>query len=342
MVAAAGTTYALAALFHDPQGYWAVFTAVIVVQGSVGGALTVSRDRLIGTLAGAVVGGVAAYLAPRTVWGEGVALAFAVGLLAAAAAKNASLKIGPVTAAILILTAGRHADSLATAALRVAEILLGSVVAIAATLVVFPARARDAARGRAATVLGQLDALLQRYGEALVARRTPVDGADLHAALRAGLTALEGAAQEAAQEERAHLSSRHFPQALPRTLWRLRNDAVVIGRSLSRSFPPAVADHLAAPAAALIEAARQSLSACAEALAAGVRTTPSRALADASTAFHSAFQGLRETGLMRGLEFDEVGHVFGLAWALEGLARNLADLADRIDELTPEPPKTQA
>jgi uncharacterized membrane protein YccC len=43
-----------------PQGYWAVFTALIIVQGSVGGTLAAGLDRFIGTLAGAVLGGAVA------------------------------------------------------------------------------------------------------------------------------------------------------------------------------------------------------------------------------------------------------------------------------------------
>jgi uncharacterized membrane protein YccC len=330
--AAAAVAFAIEVLLDLPQGYWAVFTAILVVQTSIGGALAASRDRLIGTLAGAVVGGAAANLSPHTPLGLGVALVVAVAVLALGAAKYPSLKIGPVTAAILIVTTAQHGDPLYSAALRVAEIMLGSLVGVGATLVVFPARARDAARARAGAVLGQLQVLFGHYGDALAANSTPQDVADLHAGLRAGLVALEGVVAEAAREARAHLSSGEAPDALPRTLWRVRNDAVMIGRSLSHSFPAAIAALIAAPACALTEAVREDLKLCAAALAQGRRVERSP-LPAAVADFHNAFQGLRGTGLMRELSFDDVGHVFGLAWALEGLARNLSDLADRIDEL---------
>jgi uncharacterized membrane protein YccC len=43
-------TFALAELLNLPQGYWAVLTSVIIMQGSVGGSLKAGIDRLIGSL----------------------------------------------------------------------------------------------------------------------------------------------------------------------------------------------------------------------------------------------------------------------------------------------------
>jgi uncharacterized membrane protein YgaE (UPF0421/DUF939 family) len=58
-------SFALAQVLALPQGYWAVFTAVLVVQGSVGGSWKASVDRLVGTLLGAVYGAVIATLVPH-------------------------------------------------------------------------------------------------------------------------------------------------------------------------------------------------------------------------------------------------------------------------------------
>ena len=49
--------YVLAELFALPQGYWAVFSAIIVIQASVGGSVKATIDRVIGTIGGAVAGG---------------------------------------------------------------------------------------------------------------------------------------------------------------------------------------------------------------------------------------------------------------------------------------------
>ena len=258
------------------------------------------------------------------------ALALAVAGLAFAAAKSPSLRIGPVTAIIVILARGGH-DAPIYAAQRMAEIMLGSCVGVAATLFVFPARARQVAIARAGALLAQLDEVFGVYVEAL-ARGAPIaETAELNARIRVSLTALETVVGEVAHEARAHLGSAYLPEGLVRTLWRVRNDSIVIGRTLSRAFTPVIAGRLSAPAQALLEAARLQLRACAAALAAGAKVEPSPVPA-AMAAFHEAFQGLRDDGVMRGLEFEEIGHVFGLAWAFDNMERNLADLTDRVDE----------
>ena len=56
MTVAGLLAYVLAELFALPQGYWAVFSAIIIVQASVGGSIKATTDRLIGTIGGAVAG----------------------------------------------------------------------------------------------------------------------------------------------------------------------------------------------------------------------------------------------------------------------------------------------
>jgi uncharacterized membrane protein YccC len=256
-----------------------------------------------------------------------------VAVLAWAAAKSPSLRIGPVTATIVILSGGPH-GGMVYAAERVGEIVLGSLVGLAATLFVIPARARRAAVDRAGVLLGQLQAAYRLYADALDKGEPPAETAALNAQIRASLTALETVMAEVTREARAHLAPDDLSEALPRTLWRVRNDAVVIGRTLSRPFSAEIRTALGARAQALLEAAYSELGACRNALAEGTPTPPSPIPA-AAEAFRLAFAELRSSGLMRGLGFEEIGHVFGLAWAFEAMERNLADLADRVDESIP-------
>ncbi|MCU1226678.1 MAG: hypothetical protein JWQ42_4771 [Edaphobacter sp.] len=53
---AAGICLALARVFGFSQGYWACVTAVVVMQSERAATLTASRDRLVGTAVGALVG----------------------------------------------------------------------------------------------------------------------------------------------------------------------------------------------------------------------------------------------------------------------------------------------
>ena len=57
---AALVALALAQLLHMPLPLWAVITAMIVTQMSVGRSLKASFDYLIGTLGGAIYGGAVA------------------------------------------------------------------------------------------------------------------------------------------------------------------------------------------------------------------------------------------------------------------------------------------
>jgi uncharacterized membrane protein YccC len=54
MTVAGLLVYVLAESFALPQGYWAVFSAIIIAQASVGDSMKATTDRLIGTI-GAVV-----------------------------------------------------------------------------------------------------------------------------------------------------------------------------------------------------------------------------------------------------------------------------------------------
>jgi uncharacterized membrane protein YccC len=64
MTAAGLAAYGLAEAFGLAQGYWAVLTAVIVVQASLGGSVQAVIDRLVGTLGGAAFGAAIACSCP--------------------------------------------------------------------------------------------------------------------------------------------------------------------------------------------------------------------------------------------------------------------------------------
>ena len=50
---AAGITLIVSRAFNLQHGYWAVITAVVIMQSSIGASLKVATSRLVGTLAGA-------------------------------------------------------------------------------------------------------------------------------------------------------------------------------------------------------------------------------------------------------------------------------------------------
>ena len=118
-----------ARLFRLPATYWAPITTIVITQSSLGAAFIVSWQRLVGTLLGAVVGGiVASRFGPHAlVFGIFV---FFLGLLCAAAHLDRSAyRFGGVTLAIVLLLP-RIEPAWQIAFHRFAEVSIGIGVAL--------------------------------------------------------------------------------------------------------------------------------------------------------------------------------------------------------------------
>src|SRR5262249_19365288 len=154
--------YTLAELFTLPRGYWSVFSAIIIVQTSVGGSVKATFDRVIGTVGGAVAGGAVGYLLPhQSVLSLGVALGIALVPLTLVAALRPNYRIAPITAALVLLTSGaQQLGPLDSAFYRIFEITLGSFVGLGVSLALLPARAHGLVISAAARMLGHLADLL--------------------------------------------------------------------------------------------------------------------------------------------------------------------------------------
>ena len=237
----------LATALRLPHAYWSVISAIVVIQTSVGGSvLTVARDRAVGTLAGAVVGGLVAFIRPEGVNWMMAGLAASVAGLAFFGPGRPWLKVAPVTAAIIIAGSAGPEGPAQLALDRVMEILVGSGVGVIAILLLFPRHARQTFSLQAREAAGTAAELL-----ALVMRGEAADGADLsrrHADMKKRLDGLGQAAASVidlpgAQKETADRA------ALVRTFWRVRSDIVILGRgfqaegALDRLVPWGEATH---------------------------------------------------------------------------------------------------
>jgi uncharacterized membrane protein YccC len=131
MSAAGLASFAVAHLIGVVQVYWAVLTAVIVMQASIGGSLKAMLDRFIGTIGGAGWGVAVTLAVPHaTVYSTGLALAIALVPLSALVAVRPGYRIAPVTAVIVLLGYGGQIGVVEAALNRVFEIGLGSIVAL--------------------------------------------------------------------------------------------------------------------------------------------------------------------------------------------------------------------
>src|SRR5215510_4251619 len=168
---AAVLTLAVAQLLNLPIALWAVLTAVILTQISVGRSLKATIDYLTSTLGGAVYAGAIGALVPHdnqfAVF-AGLAIALAPAVLLAALYPRFSA--APFTAVMVFFAPTiTHTGPIAAAFERVIEVAVGCVVGLVVSLVVLPARAHDLAIEAATEML----ALMARFVPELFARLTP-------------------------------------------------------------------------------------------------------------------------------------------------------------------------
>ncbi len=155
----AGTiTYAIYAGWHLPQGYWAVFAALLVTQANVGASWRAALYRTIGSTSGAIA---AALLLPLMGTGAaqaGISLFILGSFFAYLTALHPSFTAAGFTAA-LILVFGGIQEPWHVAWLRVAYTLLGAMVAFAVSALLWPVQARISLRNKMATILQGAGAL---------------------------------------------------------------------------------------------------------------------------------------------------------------------------------------
>lgn len=139
------------------HGYWAVVSAVVVMQANIGASFKASWARLVGTALGAFIGALLAALGnalapaelqPGTSSAGGIALmaafaGFGVALTCAICVLlklQDALRLAGVTCAVVLLLF--YATPWVSAFERTLDVSIGIVVALAVTVFVFPSHAR--------------------------------------------------------------------------------------------------------------------------------------------------------------------------------------------------------
>jgi hypothetical protein len=328
---ACGIAFAAYKVLGLQQGSWAVFTVLIVMQGSLGGTLGAAFDRMLGTLVGAGLGALGAFLHDGSALMTGGALVAVTAFGTYVAMLRPQLKVAPVTASIMMLTMP-HGTPIADFVVdRVVEITLGGAIGVAAMALILPASSQAMVTLRAAAVLDRMRALIGEMAEAVASGEATSFSVPL-VALRPALASIEQALREADREHAARLARHAIPSAVPRTLWRIRSDIVLVARALDPPFPQPVRAMLGEPGAAVLREIGNDIAACAVALRAR-KTVERNDIAGARAAFSTAFASFRTSAEGNALTLDVAGRVFGLSFALDEMVRDLADLADRIDEM---------
>jgi len=205
VTAAAVLAFAIAKLLGFAHGYWAVITAIIVMQTSVGGSLKAALDRLLGTMAGALYGAAIALLIPHGTTTElATAMVAAILPLALLAAVRPNFKVAPITAFIVLVPlSGAAAPPLTYALERILEISIGGVVGLATALLVLPARAHHNLSRLAAKAADLNADLMVSLFEGLTSDAGRPGLRAQHAAIRKTLAQADAAVEEAVRERKS-------------------------------------------------------------------------------------------------------------------------------------------
>jgi len=128
----------LARLLKMHDGYWGSITAIIVLQSNFGSTIKASRDRILGTLIGALFGfGFSLFW--TLPWNYLTAVFLAMVLCGLLGFRSSSRLAGVTITIVMLIQSTSHK---ALAFDRVLQVLFGIVVAVAVTTLVLPDRAR--------------------------------------------------------------------------------------------------------------------------------------------------------------------------------------------------------
>jgi uncharacterized membrane protein YccC len=335
VTSAAILAFAFAKLLGFEHGYWAVITAIIVMQTSVGGSLKAAVDRLLGTMAGALYGAAVALLVPHGTTSElATAMVAAILPLALLAAVKPSFKVAPVTAFIVLVPlSGAAAPPLTYALERILEISIGSVVGLATALLVLPARAHHNLARLAAKAADLNADLIVSLFDGLTSDAGRPGLRAQHATIRKALAQADAAVEEAVRERKSYLTDSPDPEPLVRTLYRLRHDLVMVGRATAKPLPAVLAARLEPKLLGVRDAGSTLLRAMAEALRTRQVVPSLERLEAALRDYVGEMDAVWKDKMTQALAAEDAGRIFALRFALEQMIQDCRDLTDRINEL---------
>ncbi len=333
---AAFAAYLLAYWLDLPKGYWAVLSAILVVQSSLGASLAIAIDRCLGTIAGGAIGVLFAIIAGPSFWLTLAFLVIGTFLAALLAARSPSYKLAPVTVCVVMLADPTHADPWVSGLERILEISLGGAVGLACALLVLPSKAREYLYPHVADVLDGCAELIDLGARGLV--EGALDPSSLDATntrVRIALRAADTRAGEAKREKFGFFSQSRDVTPLVRGGRRLWHTVIMLLRGAAHPLD----QELGRDAGPALTAAATALSAVARGLATSMRGevgTDIDALLETAagtvTALDAQMDRLTQSGAFSG-DGASLVQLSAAVAACEHLLENLTDLAARLKDI---------
>jgi uncharacterized membrane protein YccC len=205
-------------------------------------------------------------------------------------------------------------------------VALGGMIAIAVSFLVFPERAHGLAIEAGARLL---ELMATALGEVLDGFTRSLDATSIQRkqdGIGEALARLGAIESEVRRERLTYVRVQPDLAPLMRTLLRLRNDLVMIGRAAAVPLPGAFQARLGPALAHFRETATDHLRQVSGALIDRRAPPALDAVDETLDDYTAAMQALRSEGLTRKLSGDEVERIFALGFALDQLHRNFRDL----------------
>ncbi|MAY72408.1 FUSC family protein [Halomonas litopenaei] len=174
-------TFAIVQTFPFQHSGWALVSTVMVMGNlpHIGGVLDKGRQRLAGTLIGAALG-LALIILPLPGWGVQLGALVGIAIATWVVFGGRQAYSGLMFAISLLLVIGDGSQQLSVALWRSADVLLGTLVGIGATLVFLPHKATDMLRFLLADCLDRMARLYHTHTSA-----TSAPGIDTQALFKA-------------------------------------------------------------------------------------------------------------------------------------------------------------
>lgn len=206
----AGTiAYAIYAGWNLPQGYWAVFAALVVTQTNLGASWKAALYRTIGSASGAVAAALLIPLLGKGPVGVGVVLFLLASLFGYLTALHPAFTAAGFTAA-LILVFGGLGEPWHVAWLRVLYTMMGAIIAFLVGALIWPVHAREILCEKIANILEGAGAL---YRAVTAAALQGLDNEQQVRDLDRQLHTLRRGITQQMEEARSELTFRRFNES---------------------------------------------------------------------------------------------------------------------------------
>lgn len=368
---AAALTTAIYLAFDIPHGFWAVVSAVVVMQANVGSSLKASWARLLGTAVGAANGAAMASAAnyfwpglldPKTTLHFDVTGLSGAALTALAAGLGVGLtgafcvvlrlkdayRLSAITCAIVLLVFAQSPWH--SAMQRTLDVALGISIALTVSVFVLPSRARHQLASKLAEVLRDAGALCVELEKAYLMRCYPANEVGL---MRDGMKEKfrdsRNLLNEAGNEPGRTAAEAHTLDEVFTSVERVLEHVLSLDEA-ARSSDPDLANAVELPrgddlhrevsheVSALVAAIQAASAKLADALEKRVAESKLPELEAALVALDARLLNLRQLGASRKLPLDEVMRFYMFVQALKALGRDLCAAAAKTEALKTRDP----